>query len=140
MHVQTLRERYGENFAAAHADTLMLREIINRLDAPSLNRLQGDLERSNRMNRSRAFTGVGHLTDLVARDLALFRQFDHVYGRCVLAVLTQPAFQAASSFQVCALRGRRMASSRVLAGPTAVAFDFEQPMEQFTVQRLAFRS
>ena len=45
MLVRALRERYGKNFAAGHADTLTLREVINRLDAPSLNRLQGDLEK-----------------------------------------------------------------------------------------------
>lgn len=44
-HVRALRERYGENFAAGHADTATLREVINRLDAASLNRLQGDLEK-----------------------------------------------------------------------------------------------
>ena len=43
--VRDLRERYGENFAAGHADTVTLREVINRLDAASLNRLQGDLEK-----------------------------------------------------------------------------------------------
>src|SRR5260221_10005239 len=42
--VRALRERYGENFAAGHADTATLREVINRLDAASLDRLQGDLE------------------------------------------------------------------------------------------------
>ena len=42
--VRDLRERYGENFAAGHADTATLREVINRLDAASLNRVQGDLE------------------------------------------------------------------------------------------------
>jgi hypothetical protein len=35
----------GENFAVGHADTATLREVINRLDAASLNRLQGDLEK-----------------------------------------------------------------------------------------------
>ena len=45
MLVRDLRERYGENFAAGHADTATLREVINRLDAASLNRLQGDLEK-----------------------------------------------------------------------------------------------
>ena len=43
--VRDLRERYGENFAAGHADTATLREVINRLDAASSNRLQGDLEK-----------------------------------------------------------------------------------------------
>jgi hypothetical protein len=43
--VRALRERYGENFAAGHADTATLREVINRLDAASLNRLRGDLEK-----------------------------------------------------------------------------------------------
>ena len=43
--VRDLRERYGENFAAGHADTATLREIINRLDAKSLNRVQSDLEK-----------------------------------------------------------------------------------------------
>ena len=43
--VRDLRERYGENFAAGHADTATLREVINRLDAASLNRVQGDLEK-----------------------------------------------------------------------------------------------
>jgi hypothetical protein len=43
--VRALRERYGENFASGHADTATLREVINRLDAVSLNRLQGDLEK-----------------------------------------------------------------------------------------------
>ena len=43
--VRDLRERYGENFAAGHADTATLREVINRLDAASLNQLQGDLEK-----------------------------------------------------------------------------------------------
>jgi hypothetical protein len=42
--VRTLRERYGENFAAGLADTATLREVINRLDAASLNRLQADLD------------------------------------------------------------------------------------------------
>jgi len=42
--VRTLREHYGENFAAGHADTATLREVINRLDAASLNRLQADLQ------------------------------------------------------------------------------------------------
>jgi hypothetical protein len=45
MLVRDLRERYGENFAAGHADTATLREVINRLDAASLNQLQGDLEK-----------------------------------------------------------------------------------------------
>src|ERR1700738_2026317 len=44
MLVRDLRERYGENFAAGHADTATLREVINRLDAASSDRLQGDLE------------------------------------------------------------------------------------------------
>ena len=43
--VRTLRERYGENFAAGLADTATLREVINRLDAASLNRLQADLDK-----------------------------------------------------------------------------------------------
>jgi len=43
--VRDRRERYGENFAAGHADTATLREVINRLDAASLNRLHGDLEK-----------------------------------------------------------------------------------------------
>jgi hypothetical protein len=43
--VRDLRERYGENFAAGHADTATLREVINRLDAASLNRVQSDLEK-----------------------------------------------------------------------------------------------
>ena len=43
--IRDLRERYGENFAAGHADTATLREVINRLDAASLNRLRGDLEK-----------------------------------------------------------------------------------------------
>ena len=43
--VRDLRERYGENFAAGHADTATLGEVINRLDAASLNRLHGDLEK-----------------------------------------------------------------------------------------------
>ena len=43
--VRDLRERYGQNFAAGHADTLTLREVINRLDEASLNQLQGDLEK-----------------------------------------------------------------------------------------------
>ena len=43
--IRDLRERYGENFAAGHADTATLREIINRLDAKSLNRVQCDLEK-----------------------------------------------------------------------------------------------
>jgi hypothetical protein len=43
--VRDLRERYGENFAAGHADTATLREVINRLDAASLNRVQGDLQK-----------------------------------------------------------------------------------------------
>ena len=43
--VRDLRERYGENFAAGHADTATLREIINRPDAKSLNRVQSDLEK-----------------------------------------------------------------------------------------------
>jgi hypothetical protein len=42
--VRVLRERYGENFAAGHANTATLREVINRLDGASLNRLHGDLE------------------------------------------------------------------------------------------------
>jgi hypothetical protein len=45
MLVRDLRERYGENFAAGHADTATLREVINRLDAASLNQLHGDLEK-----------------------------------------------------------------------------------------------
>jgi hypothetical protein len=45
MLVRDLRERYGENFAAGHADTATLREVINRLDAASLNRLQAGLEK-----------------------------------------------------------------------------------------------
>ena len=43
--VRDLRERYGENFAAGHAGTATLREVINRLDAASLNRVQSDLEK-----------------------------------------------------------------------------------------------
>ena len=43
--VRALREFYGESFAAGHADTATLREVINRLDAASLNRLYGDLEK-----------------------------------------------------------------------------------------------
>jgi hypothetical protein len=43
--VRTLRERCGENFAAGHAGTATLQEVINRLDAASLNRVQGDLEK-----------------------------------------------------------------------------------------------
>jgi hypothetical protein len=43
--VRALRKRYGENFAAGHADTATLREVINRLDGASLNRLRGDLEK-----------------------------------------------------------------------------------------------
>jgi hypothetical protein len=43
MLVRALRERYGDNFAAGHADTATLREVINRLDAASLNWLQADL-------------------------------------------------------------------------------------------------
>jgi hypothetical protein len=43
--VRTLRECYGENFAAGLADTATLREVINRLDAASLNRLQADLDK-----------------------------------------------------------------------------------------------
>jgi hypothetical protein len=43
--VRDLRERYGENFATGHADTATLREVINRLDGASLNRLHGDLEK-----------------------------------------------------------------------------------------------
>jgi alpha-amylase/alpha-mannosidase (GH57 family) len=43
--VRDLRELYGENFAAGHADTVTLREVINRLDAASLNRLHTDLEK-----------------------------------------------------------------------------------------------
>jgi hypothetical protein len=43
--VRDLRDRYGENFAAGHADTVTLREVINRLDAASLNRLHADLEK-----------------------------------------------------------------------------------------------
>ena len=43
--VRTLRERYGEYFAAGLADTATLREVINRIDAASLNRVQGDLEK-----------------------------------------------------------------------------------------------
>ena len=45
MLVRDLRERYGENFASGHADTATLREVINRLDAASLNQLHGDLEK-----------------------------------------------------------------------------------------------
>jgi hypothetical protein len=45
MLVRDLRERYGKNFAAGHADTVTLREVINRLDAASLNRVQSDLEK-----------------------------------------------------------------------------------------------
>jgi hypothetical protein len=45
MLVRDLRERYGEDFAAGYADTATLREVINRLDAASLNRLQADLEK-----------------------------------------------------------------------------------------------
>jgi hypothetical protein len=45
MLVRDLRKRYGENFAAGHADTATLREVINRLDAASLNQLQDDLEK-----------------------------------------------------------------------------------------------
>ena len=43
--VRDLRGRYGENFATGHADTATLREVINRLDAASLNQLHGDLEK-----------------------------------------------------------------------------------------------
>jgi hypothetical protein len=43
--VRDLRKRYGDNFAAGHSDTATLREVINRLDAKSLNRVQGDLEK-----------------------------------------------------------------------------------------------
>jgi hypothetical protein len=45
MLVRDLRERYGEDFAAGYADTATLREVINRLDAASLNWLQADLEK-----------------------------------------------------------------------------------------------
>ena len=54
MLVPDLRERYGENFAAGHADTATLREIINRLDAVSLTRLRGDLEKGQ-LNKVGAF-------------------------------------------------------------------------------------
>ena len=43
--VRDLRKRYGDNFAAGHSDTATLREVINRLDAASLNQLQDDLEK-----------------------------------------------------------------------------------------------
>ena len=63
--VRTLRERYGENFAAGLADTATLREVINRLDAASLNRVQGDLEKGqlDEVGASRPFTGIGGLID-----------------------------------------------------------------------------
>ena len=65
--VRDLRERYGENFAAGHADTATLREVINRLDAASLNRVQGDLEKGQLDEvwrvPSRPFTGIGGLID-----------------------------------------------------------------------------
>ena len=50
--VRTLRERYGENFAAGHADTATLREVINRLDAASKPG-QGDLERPDEVGAVR---------------------------------------------------------------------------------------
>jgi hypothetical protein len=53
--VRALRECYGENFAAGYADTATLREVINRLDAASLDRLQGDLEQ---VQLDEAFLGV----------------------------------------------------------------------------------
>jgi hypothetical protein len=52
--VRAFRERYGENFAAGHADTATLREVINRLDGASLNRLHGDLEKG-RLDEDGAF-------------------------------------------------------------------------------------
>ena len=65
--VRTLRERYGENFAAGQAGTATLREVINRLDAASLNRVQGDLEKGQLDEvwrvPSRPFTGIGGLID-----------------------------------------------------------------------------
>jgi hypothetical protein len=54
--VRTLRERYGENFAAGLADTATLREVINRLDAASLNRLQADLDKGAFPSRYTPFT------------------------------------------------------------------------------------
>jgi hypothetical protein len=65
--VRTLRERCGENFAAGHAGTATLQEVINRLDAASLNRVQGDLEKGQLDEvwrvPSRPFTGIGGLID-----------------------------------------------------------------------------
>jgi hypothetical protein len=66
--VRDLRERYGENFAVGHADTATLREVINRLDAASLNRLLGDLEKGQVDEVWRVpsgpFAGIGPLTSL----------------------------------------------------------------------------
>jgi len=58
--VRTLRERYGENFAAGLADTATLREVINRLDAASLNRLQADLDKGASLhgNKKKPARGV----------------------------------------------------------------------------------
>ena len=58
--VRDLRERYGENFAAGHADTATLREVINRLDAASLNRLQADLDKGASLhgNKKKPARGV----------------------------------------------------------------------------------
>jgi hypothetical protein len=40
--VRELREVYGQRFAAGHADTSTLREVINRLDRTSLSELHRD--------------------------------------------------------------------------------------------------
>jgi hypothetical protein len=42
--VRDLREVYGRRFAAGHADTTTLREVINRLDTASLHELHRDHE------------------------------------------------------------------------------------------------
>jgi hypothetical protein len=40
--VRNLREIHGPRFAAGHADTATLREVINRLDPTSLDKLHRD--------------------------------------------------------------------------------------------------
>jgi hypothetical protein len=42
--VRNFRKIYGSNFATGHSDTATLREVINRLDQMSLQKLHRDYE------------------------------------------------------------------------------------------------
>ena len=101
MLVRDLRERYGKNFAAGHADTVTLREVNNRLDAASLNRVQGDLEKGQldkvgafRAGPSRGSAGSSILIPMHADATAI----SHVSIRLVLAELGHPLIQNRPSF------------------------------------------